>query len=54
MADTAPMQANAMPNLRQLVLPATLIPCTIERVRATDTAMDDKMHCQQMGGLSQL
>lgn len=43
-----------MPNLRKLVLPVALTQLTIERVRATDTAVDDKMHCQQMGGLSQL
>lgn len=46
--------SSRIPKLRQLRLPVTLILRTIERVRATSPAMDDKMHCQQRDGLSQL
>jgi hypothetical protein len=51
MADTAPMQAHASPQSKTAQTSRTLIPSTMERVCATDTAMDDKMHCQQTGGI---
>jgi hypothetical protein len=43
------IQHPCKPTLRWLKPLVTLIRRTIERVRATDTAMDDKMHCQQTG-----
>jgi hypothetical protein len=50
MVAIAPMQAHAMPNLKQLRPLVTLKPCTLEWVRASNTATDDKMHCQQTDG----